>query len=59
MAKVDDAELLEIDGHTVRISSPAKPYFTRGVQLTKLDIVRYFLAVAPGRCARSWTGLWC
>jgi DNA ligase D-like protein (predicted polymerase) len=48
MAKVDDAELLEIDGHTVRISSPAKPYFTRGVQLTKLDIVRYFLAVAPG-----------
>ena len=32
----------------VRISSPSKPYFTRGVQLTKLDIVHYFLAVAPG-----------
>ena len=48
MAKVDDAELLEVDGRMVRVSSPAKPYFTRGVQLTKLDIVRYFLAVAPG-----------
>jgi DNA ligase D-like protein (predicted polymerase) len=48
MAKADDSELLEVAGHTVRISSPSKPYFTRGVQLTKLDIVRYFLAVAPG-----------
>ncbi len=48
MAKVDDAELLEVADHTVRISSPSKQYFTRGVQLTKLDIVRYFLAVAPG-----------
>ncbi|MBB5060562.1 DNA ligase D-like protein (predicted polymerase) [Granulicella aggregans] len=48
MAKADDAELLEIDGRMVRISSPMKPYFARDVQLTKLDIVRYFLAVAPG-----------
>jgi len=47
MTKADDAELLEIGGHIVRISSPSKPYFTRGVRLTKLDIVRYFLAVAP------------
>ena len=48
MTKTDDAELLEIGDHTVRISSPSKPYFTQGVNLTKLDIVRYFLAVAPG-----------
>ena len=48
MAKADDAELLEVGGRSVRISSPGKPYFTRGVQLTKLDIVKYFLAVAPG-----------
>ena len=51
-AKADDAELLQVEGpdgvREVRISSPAKPYFTRGVQLTKLDIVRYFIAVAPG-----------
>jgi DNA ligase D-like protein (predicted polymerase) len=48
MAKPDDAEMLMVDGHEVRISSPGKMYFTRQVQLTKLDIVRYFLAVAPG-----------
>ena len=48
MAKPDDAELLEVDGRVVRVSSPLKPYFTHGVQLTKLDIVRYFLSVAPG-----------
>ncbi|RXH54757.1 DNA polymerase domain-containing protein [Granulicella sibirica] len=48
MAKEDDAELLEVSGRMVRISSPSKAYFTRGVHLTKLDIVRYFLAVAPG-----------
>ena len=47
MAKSDDAELLEVAGRTVRVSSPSKPYFTRGVRLTKLDIVRYFLSVAP------------
>jgi len=48
MTKADETELLEVAGHTVRISSPSKPYFTRDVQLTKLDIVQYFLAVAPG-----------
>src|SRR5579875_3405719 len=48
MAKADDAELVEVAGRTVRVSHPAKLYFSRGVQLTKLDIVRYFLAVAPG-----------
>jgi DNA ligase D-like protein (predicted polymerase) len=48
MTKDEDAELLEVAGRRVRISSPSKPYFTRDVQLTKLDIVRYFLAVTPG-----------
>ena len=48
MAKANDAVLLEVEGRTVRISSPTKPYFTRGVQLTKLEIVSYFLSVAPG-----------
>ena len=48
MAKADDSELLEVAGRTVRVSSPTKPYFSKGVKLTKLDIVRYFLAVAPG-----------
>jgi DNA ligase D-like protein (predicted polymerase) len=47
-AKMDDAELLTLEGHDVRISSPTKPYFTKQVQLSKLDIVKYFLSVAPG-----------
>src|SRR5437867_9223096 len=51
MAKQDDAELLVIDGREVRVTHPHKPYFSRQVKLTKLDIVRYFLAVAPGALA--------
>jgi len=47
-AKIDDAELLNVDGHEVRISSPGKPYFSKDVKLSKLDIVKYFLSVAPG-----------
>ncbi len=51
MAKPDDAELLSIDGETVRISHPEKLYFSREVQVTKIELVRYFLAVAPGALA--------
>src|SRR6478609_11602716 len=51
MAKQDDAELLSIDGRDVRISHPSKPYFTRGVQLAKIDLVRYYLSVADGAIA--------
>jgi len=50
-AKPEDAELLTIDGETVRVSHPGKLYFSEGVQLTKIDLVRYFLAVAPGALA--------
>jgi bifunctional non-homologous end joining protein LigD len=48
MTREDHVELLEVGGRTVRISSPSKLYFARDVQLTKLDIVHYFLTVAPG-----------
>jgi bifunctional non-homologous end joining protein LigD len=47
-AKDDTAELLSIDDHTVRITHPEKLYFSREVQLSKLDLVRYALAIAPG-----------
>ena len=50
MAKKDDAELLAIDGHEVRVSHPDKLYFTAdkfGLDLRKIDLVRYFLTVAP------------
>src|SRR5271170_6160747 len=46
--KDDTAELLSIGDHTVRISHPEKLYFSREVQLTTLDLVRYYLALAPG-----------
>ncbi|HEY6090278.1 MAG TPA: non-homologous end-joining DNA ligase, partial [Gemmatimonadaceae bacterium] len=47
MAK-DTAEVLSIDGREVRISNPDKPYFSRDVKLSKLDVVRYYLSVAEG-----------
>ncbi len=51
MAKADDAQLISVDGAEVRVSHPEKLYFSKEVQLTKLDLVRYFLAVAPGALA--------
>jgi DNA ligase D-like protein (predicted polymerase) len=41
-------KLLVVDGREVRISNPDKLYFAQQVRLSKLDLVRYFLAVAPG-----------
>ncbi|MFC7849557.1 non-homologous end-joining DNA ligase [Arthrobacter sp. NPDC057388] len=41
------AEILDIAGHEVRISSPDKVVFPEP-GLTKLDLVRYYLAVADG-----------
>lgn len=41
-------EVLSIDGREVRITNPEKPYFSRQIKLSKLDLVRYYLAVAPG-----------
>jgi bifunctional non-homologous end joining protein LigD len=41
------AEILEIDGHEVRVSSPNRVVFPEP-GLTKLDIVKYYVAVADG-----------
>jgi len=46
--KNGNAELLSIEGHEVRITNPDKPYFSKQVKLSKLDLVRYYLSVAPG-----------
>ncbi len=48
MKKAEDVELLSINGHEVRVTHPAKLYFSRQTQLSKLDLVRYYLSVAPG-----------
>ena len=47
-ATKDDAEVLKIGGREVRITHPAKPYFTKETKLSKLDVVQYYLAVADG-----------
>lgn len=49
MAK--DEEELVIAGQKVRVSHPDKPYFSKQTRLSKIDIVRYFLSVAPGALA--------
>ena len=48
MAKEEPAEVLSIEGREVRITNPDKPYFTRDVKLSKLQLVQYYLSVAPG-----------
>ena len=34
--------------HEVAVTHPSKPYFTKQVRLTKLDIVNYYVSVAEG-----------
>jgi len=51
MAKKEDADVLSIDGREVQITHPNKLYFSSQVQISKLDLVRYYLAVAPGALA--------
>src|SRR5258705_928727 len=49
--KDETAEVLSIDGREVRVSNPGKLYFSKQTKLTKLDLVRYYLSVAPGALA--------
>jgi bifunctional non-homologous end joining protein LigD len=62
--KDDTAEVLSIEGREVRVTHPDKPYFSKQTKLSKLDLVRYYLSVAPGALAErkqrgtlltSWT----
>ncbi len=51
MSKEAEAVVLAVDGREIRVSNPDKPYFAREARLTKLDLVRYFLSIAPGALA--------
>jgi bifunctional non-homologous end joining protein LigD len=44
-------EILTIDGREVRVTNPDKPYFSLDTKLTKLELVQYYLSVAPGALA--------
>src|SRR3989449_391977 len=46
--KDDTAEVLSIEGREVRVTNPDKPYFSKQTKVSKLDLVRYYLSVAPG-----------
>jgi DNA ligase D-like protein (predicted polymerase) len=41
------SEVLNVNGHEVRITNPEKLYFSQA-RISKLDLVRYYLSVAPG-----------
>lgn len=48
MKQEEAAEVLSIDGREVRVTHPAKLYFSKQIKLSKLDIVQYYLSVAAG-----------
>jgi bifunctional non-homologous end joining protein LigD len=48
VAKDADAEVLSVAGREVRVTHPGKPYFWKQIQVTKLEVVRYYLSVAEG-----------
>ena len=48
MEKEASSEVLSVDGREVRITHPEKLYFASQVRISKLDLVRYYLSVAPG-----------
>jgi DNA ligase D-like protein (predicted polymerase) len=49
--KEEAAEVLSIEGREVRVTHPDKPYFSSQAKLSKIDLVRYYLSVAPGALA--------
>ena len=48
MKKEEAVEIVSVDGHEVRVTHPDKPYFSAQTKLSKLDLVQYYLSVAPG-----------
>src|SRR5437763_12458524 len=51
MKKEEAAEVLSIEGREVRVTHPDKLYFSKQTKLSKLDLVRYYLSIAPGALA--------
>jgi len=51
MKNAETAEVLSIDGREVRVTHPDKLYFSKQTKLSKLDLVRYYLSIAPGALA--------
>jgi bifunctional non-homologous end joining protein LigD len=45
------AEVLSIGGREVRVTHPDKLYFSKQTKVSKLDLVHYYISVAPGALA--------
>ena len=51
VGKESASEVLSVNGLEVRITNPDKLYFSAQAKVSKLDLVRYYLSVAPGALA--------
>src|SRR5262245_29270409 len=51
MAKEPASQVLSIEGREISITHPDKLYFASQVRISKLDLVRYYLSLAPGALA--------
>ena len=51
MGKEAAGEVLVLEGREVQITHPDKLYFSSQIKVSKLDLVRYYLSVAPGALA--------
>jgi len=51
VAKESPSEVLSLGGREVQITHPDKLYFSSQAKVSKLDLVRYYLSVAPGALA--------
>jgi bifunctional non-homologous end joining protein LigD len=49
--KQEASEVLSVDGREVRITHPNKLYFSAQARISKLDLLHYYLSVAPGALA--------
>jgi DNA ligase D-like protein (predicted polymerase) len=51
VAAKEAPEVLTVAGREVAVTHPSKPYFSKGVSLSKMDVVRYYVSVAGGALA--------
>jgi bifunctional non-homologous end joining protein LigD len=51
VTKEPGSQVLSVEGREVRITNPDKLYFSAQARISKLDLVRYYLSVAPGALA--------
>src|SRR5689334_5235279 len=51
MAKESESHVLSVEGREIQVTHPDKLYFSSQVRISKLDLVLYYLSVAPGALA--------